>query len=342
MWSGSAQDDDDAAAARPADESEVLVRIDQFISGEAVACLADALILVESDGSILDANDAALEHYGRRREELLAMNMSDLTGPPLEPFFGGRPASSDETGVPHETQHRRSDGTLFPVEVCAATVFADGQTAVLHSVRDISPRREHEAAMSKMFQAAINVIGHVSESRDPYTTGHERRVSELATAIAIEMSLPESEITAIRLAGLIHDIGKVSVPVEILSVAGQLSSIEFEVVKDHPQAGYEILSSAGMDDTITELVYEHHERCDGTGYPRELAGGQLLMGSKILMVADVVEAMSSPRPHRPALGIEPALAEIVEGSGTRYDSHVAAACVRAFRERGFRFSDAQA
>lgn len=317
------------------------MRIDQFISGEAVSCLADGLLLVGADGSILDANVAAQAHYGRSLDEMRALTISDLAGPPLDDLFGrGHVPRADVTGMPYETQHRRSDGTLFPVEVCSATVVVDGQTLRLDSVRDITARKEHDAAQARMLQAVINVIGHVSESRDPYTTGHERRVAELATAIAVEMGLPEAEVTDIRLAGLIHDIGKVSVPAEILSVAGQLSSIEFEIVKDHSQAGWEILSSAGMDEKIAELVHQHHERCDGSGYPRELRGDQLLMGAKIMMVADVVEAMSSPRPHRPALGVEPALAEIVDSAGTRYDPVVAAACVRLFRERGFVFSDA--
>ena len=316
------------------------MRIDQFISGGAVNCLADGLLLVGTDGLILDANAAALGHYGRSLDEMRAMNVSDLSGPPAADESGGQRAPAVEYGVPYETQHRRSDGTLFPVEICSATVVADGQTALLSSVRDITRRKEHEAAQAKTLQAVINVIGHVSESRDPYTTGHERRVSELATAIAIEMDLSEADVTDIRLAGLIHDIGKVSVPAEILSIAGQLSSIEFEIVKDHSRAGYEILSAAGMDEKITELVYQHHERLDGSGYPRGLQGDQLLMGSNILMVADVVEAMSSARPHRPALGVGPALAEIEDGAGTRYHPQVAAVCVRLFRERGFAFTDA--
>ena len=316
------------------------MRIDQFISGQAVSCLADGLLLVGPTGFILDANAAALSNYDRSLDQMCSLHFHDLAAPPAAEGVGRHPLPAREDGLPYETLHRRGDGTLFPVEVCSATVSADGEPAVLYSVRDITQRKKQEAARDTMLTAMVNVIGSISETRDPYTAGHERRVSELATEIAIEMGLPGDDVADIRLTGLIHDIGKVAVPAEILSVAGQLSSIEFEIVKDHSQAGYDILTSAGMDDRIAELVHQHHERCDGSGYPRALHGDELLVGAKILMVADVVEAMSSPRPHRPALGVGPALAEIVDGAGKRYDTEVAAICVRLFRERGFAFSEA--
>jgi len=150
--------------------------------------------------------------------------------------------------------------------------------------------------------------------------------------------MPAEQIDEIRIAALIHDVGKISVPAEILSKPGKLSPIEFSLIKNHSEAGYQILTSAKMPEVLAETVYQHHERCDGSGYPRGLSSEDLLQGAKIIMVADVVEAMSSHRPYRASLGIEPALAEIELGAGERYDSAVAEACAAVF-SAGFAFTD---
>ena len=175
--------------------------------------------------------------------------------------------------------------------------------------------------------------------RDPYTAGHQRRVAELAVAIEREMGMPEADVADVRVAGLMHDIGKMSVPAEILSKPSALTPIEFTLIKGHSQAGYEIISSAHMPGPIAELVHQHHERCDGSGYPRGLVADELLEGAKVLAVADVAEAMMSHRPYRAGLGVDAALAEIERGSGQQYDPQVAEACIRVFRERGFEFSE---
>jgi putative nucleotidyltransferase with HDIG domain len=178
----------------------------------------------------------------------------------------------------------------------------------------------------------------VVETRDPYTAGHERRVSELATAIAGEMSVEGEELAALRLAGLIHDIGKIAVPSEILSKPGRLSQIELDLIKQHPASGYDILDAIDFGLPVAEIVLQHHERLDGSGYPRALTGESIRPGALILAVADVVEAMSSHRPYRPALGIAAALAEVKEHAGEKYDADVVAACVGLFEEQGFQFS----
>ena len=261
------------------------MRIDQFISGQAVDQLAGALVLAGLNGSVLDANQAALECYGYSDTEIRALTVRELMAPQQE----GQDGEADEgesVGVLHLALHRRSDGTPFPVEIRSAAVSADGQSALLYSVRDITGRKQTETVRQDMMTAVIGVLGSVSEIRDPYTAGHQRKVSELATAMAREMGMTNADVADIQLAGLMHDIGKVSVPAEILSVAGQLSSIQFEVVKDHAEAGYEILSAADLEGQIPELVRQHHERCDGSGYPRGLRADELLSGAKILMVAD--------------------------------------------------------
>jgi PAS domain S-box-containing protein len=205
---------------------------------------------------------------------------------------------------------------------------------------DLLDEREHHLEqLGKSLSSIIEVVGQVVETRDPYTAGHQRRVSELAVGIAQEMGLSADDVEEIRIAGLIHDVGKVSVPAEILSKPGRLSDMEFELVKAHAEAGYKIIASANMAGPTAEMVYEHHERCDGSGYPRGLKGSDLLLGSRVLMVADVVEAMCSHRPHRAGLASEEALDEIRSGSGTIYDSGAVEACLRLFLERQFEFSE---
>ena len=176
------------------------------------------------------------------------------------------------------------------------------------------------------------------ESRDPYTAGHERRVAELATALAAELGRPAEERETLRLAGLIHDIGKIAVPAEILAKPGRLSEVEFNLIRQHPQSGFEILEAIDFGGPVAELVLQHHERLDGSGYPGALTAPEILPGARILAVADVVEAMSSHRPYRAALGMEAALAEVSGGAGAKYDPEVVVACVRLFEELSFQFA----
>jgi len=184
----------------------------------------------------------------------------------------------------------------------------------------------------------IDIAGSMGEMRDPYTAGHQRRVAELATRIAQDLGMSDHEVADIRVAGLLHDMGKAGVPTEILGKPGTISSIELELIRGHAEAGYEIAVSANMEEPIPELIHQHHERCDGSGYPRGLLGDQMLEGAKVLAVADVVEAMMSHRPYRPALGIEAAMAEIERGAGSLYDAEVSKACVALFRGGHFEFS----
>jgi putative nucleotidyltransferase with HDIG domain len=175
------------------------------------------------------------------------------------------------------------------------------------------------------------------EMRDPYTAGHQRRVSKLACAIAREIGLPGAQIEGIRMAGEIHDIGKIYVPAEILSKPGKLTDIEFTIIKTHAQVGYDILKNIEFPWPIADIVVQHHERLNGSGYPAGLKGGAILPEANIIIVADVVEAMSSHRPYRPAHGIDTALAEIVQNKGVLYDAAVVDHCVRLFKEKRFSF-----
>ncbi len=173
------------------------------------------------------------------------------------------------------------------------------------------------------------------ESRDPYTAGHQRRVAELAKAIASEMGLPAHTVEGIHFGALIHDIGKIQVPSELLSKPTKLSKLEFELIKTHPQAGYEIIKGVEFPWPIALMALQHHERLDGSGYPQGLKGEAIALEARIIAVADVVEAMSSHRPYRPGLGIEAALKEIEDKRGKWFDARAVDCCVRLFRTKGY-------
>ena len=199
--------------------------------------------------------------------------------------------------------------------------------------------RELEASFHKVqetMEAAIQAISHTVELRDPYVATHQKRVSELACAIAKEMGLTAGQIDGIRAAGMLHDVGKITVPTEILSKPGELSAAEISLIKDHPKVAYDILKNVQFDWPVAQIILQHHERMDGSGYPYGIAGKDILMEARILAVADVVEAMCTDRPYRPALELEDALAELATGYGTLYDPEVVAACKKLLGEGRFK------
>ena len=197
--------------------------------------------------------------------------------------------------------------------------------ALQHSLSDLR----------KSLEGTIQAMAMTVESRDPYTAGHQRRVADLAVAIVGEMGINSDRVEGIRMAGVIHDLGKISVPSEILSKPGKINEYEFELIKNHAQVGYDILKEINFPWPIAQIVYQHHERMNGSGYPKGITGDDILMEARIIGVADVVEAMASHRPYRPALGIEVALEEISKNRGLFYDSDVADSCLRLFKEKGF-------
>lgn len=189
--------------------------------------------------------------------------------------------------------------------------------------------------LRRAIETTIQVLVLAVESKDPYTAGHQKRTANLARAIATEMGLPSERIEGIRMSGAIHDIGKISLPAEILSKPTQLSAIEFSLIKNHAQMGYDILRNVESSWPLAEIVHQHHERMDGSGYPRNLKGEEILLEARIMAVADAVEAMASYRPYRPALGIDAALEEIEKSKGVLYDRVAVEACLKLIREKGF-------
>ena len=237
-------------------------------------------------------------------------------------------------------------GKGIPVKFSAAPIQDDHgrRTGVVLVINDISEQKRSAAETANTLtrlrgamNSIIEAMAFTVETRDPYTAGHQRRVTDLARAIAGELGLSDDEIDGIRMAGVIHDLGKISIPAEILSKPGRLSPIEFELIKTHPRTGYEILKNIDFPWPVAQIVFQHHEKMDGSGYPLGASGSDILIESRVLAVADVVEAIASHRPYRAALGIEKSLEEIVKFRGIHFDPAVVDACVILFTERGFQF-----
>jgi PAS domain S-box-containing protein len=236
----------------------------------------------------------------------------------------------------------RKNGSLVDIGAHATLALLDNKPVILGVAQDIGERKKAQeeiqrymGRLEKAMMATVEAVSAMVEMRDPYTSGHERRVGELAAAIGAEMGLAEETITGLRMTGYVHDIGKISVPAEILSKPGRLTEIEFEIIKNHARSGYDILKGVEFPWPLPEVILQHHERLDGSGYPQHLKGDEIIQEARIMAVADVVESMASHRPYRPALGIEKALEEIERNSGRFYDPPVAEACLRLFREKGY-------
>ncbi len=243
---------------------------------------------------------------------------------------------------PYSVEALRKDGTPFILGVHKKRARFGGQPALIAVAQDITEKSRAEeqvkhyvARLERAVQSTIEVVSTIGERRDPYTHGHERRVGEIASAIAVEMGLDPICVEGVRIAGYLHDVGKISVPAEILSKPSKLSSVELELVKDHARQSYEILKTVEFPWPIADIAWQHHERLDGNGYPQGLKGDAILLEARILAVADTIEAMASHRPYRPGLGVDKALAEIERGCGTAYDPQVVDACMRLFRVNNY-------
>ncbi len=307
-----------------------------------------------TDG-IAIVQDSLFKYINPRAAELGGFLQEELTDAPfsrylatedlafLESTYSRNPADPDSSAI-FEAAIKRKDGTRISVELNTGPITYEGKRANLVILRDVSDRRQTEDELGRTLErlrkamgATIQAMSLTIETRDPYTAGHQKRVSDLARAIATEMKLCPEDIDAIRMAASIHDLGKISIPAEILSKPGKISEYEFRLIQNHPQIGYEILRTIEFPWPIAEIVLQHHERMNGSGYPNGLRGEEISLIARILSVADVVEAMVSHRPYRSALTLGEAIHEITKNRGSLYDPDAVDACKRLFIEGRFAF-----
>ena len=307
-----------------------------------------ALVLVGADRGIIDANVAFLDAFKIKGKE-------DVLGKPIiDTVLGAgdnelkeqhsriHKKSLEEGYVRAECIRRRKDGQLIPVEVREVRVPYGNEYASLIQYSDLSEQKDREEKLqnanyhlSHTTENLIFTVSGIIESRDPYTSGHQKRVAELSRQISLDLALDKEEIRGIYFAGLLHDVGKIQVPAEILNKPGRLTQLEMDLIKSHPEAGFEMLKNVLFPWPVGDMIKHHHERLDGSGYPDGLKGESLSIGVRILAVADVMESMMSHRPYRPALGMDAALEELQTGAGIKYDPQVVDVCVRLFRQKGF-------
>jgi len=303
-------------------------------------------------GEVLDTENHSMALYGEKRPtvaDLLVDGAVDLTAE-IRKWYGTRYRRSELL----EEAFEATGPFTFPgreprwLHFTSAAVRDGGGSLVgaVETMTDVSAlkRAEEELQITveklrKATAGIIRAIDLIVETRDPYTAGHQHQVARLAEAVAHEMGLPAEAAEAIYVAASIHDLGKIYVPAEILSKPGHISDIERGIIRTHPQVGYEILRSIDFPWPIAEIVLQHHERLDGSGYPRGLKDGDIRMEARILGLADVVESMGSHRPYRPTLGMERALAEIRKNRGTLYDAEVVDACLHLIEQGRFAFEE---
>ena len=306
------------------------------------------IIYKDTEGKIIRANKTLADR--------LEIPVKDMVGKTIEELFPKEQAENmrkDDKEVIISGKPKRDiiqpyttpDGIRWTITDKIPYKDKEGKIiGVIAFAKDITVQKKSEEELQQSYQrlkktmdATIDTMSNMIEAKDPYTSGHQQRVSQLTTAIAKELNLSPDKVEGIKIASLIHDIGKIGLPTEILSKPGKLTDIEFGLIKEHAQVGYDILKSIDFPFPIARIVLQHHERLNGSGYPNNLKGDEILLKAKIIGVADVVEAMSSHRPYRPALGIDPALEEISKNRGILYDPEVVDVCLKLFKEKGFKF-----
>ncbi len=292
-------------------------------------------------GLMVEVNDSFLESSGFSRAEVIGRTSVDL-GIWVDPLDRDRLLDivrKDGSAKNFESLIRYKSGDIRIALWSAERIDLDGRECMIASMRDITEqrttRKELEASLDKFARGltgTVQALAMTTEMRDPYTAGHQKRVAELSVAIAREMDFQDDRMNGLRMAASIHDLGKISIPAEILSRPAKLTPLEFSLIKGHSEVGYGILKDIDFPWPLARIVLEHHERMNGSGYPYGRNGALLLLESKVLMVADVVEAIATHRPYRPALGIDAALEEVVKNKGVLYEPAAVEACLAVFKK----------
>lgn len=309
----------------------------------------DAIVSVSLNKKVMSWNHGAEHIYGYRAADIVGSSIMKIVPKSVTQEFESymSVAAHGDSYSRYETINCHQDGHLFPVSLTISPLrFHEQIIGVTIVARDISSRRQaeqqlmisHRNLKSLMYET-VESLSTAHEKRDLYTAGHQRSVSMISCCIADEMNLSFDQVEGIRIAGLLHDIGKVCIPMAILAKPARLSPEEMALMKRHSEAGYEIVKNIPFAWPVKDIVLQHHERIDGSGYPQGLRGEQLLLEAKILAVADVLEAMSAHRPYRPALGLDAALQEVMDGAGVRYDKGVCDVAVKLFDDGVLRLED---
>lgn len=303
-------------------------------------------LYVVKDGKLAYANPRLAEMFGYAPEQMQDMDILELAAPEQRDAMLAaiRARQSDRAATGRDVfSGRRRDGSEIIIDVHSARIGARGEPIMMGVVLDVTAAKraeakaqEHVTHLQRVLDDTLRAISALGEIRDAYTAGHETRVGRLAAALGAELGISSNEQNALRMAGQVHDAGKIGIPAEILSKPSRLNALEYDLMKTHPQLGYDVVKFIDFRQPVAEIVLQHHERIDGSGYPRGLTAETMLPLAKILAIADVVEAMHSHRPYRAGLGIDIALDEIESNTGRLYDAGVSAACVRLFRQRGYR------
>jgi len=300
----------------------------------------DIIYTLDADGAFSYINPAWESILGYEKEKVIGRYFIDFVRREdigrFERYLDQVKNNKDTiTGFTGVLLTRDGGERLFSIS-CSPNFGPTGEViGAIGTIKDITELERHVEVLETALQSTIDAMAVIVESKDPYTSGHQKRVMDIAIAIAEEMGLDEDKIGGIRMAAMIHDIGKINVPAEILNKPGKLSDIEFKIIKTHPEAGYHILKNIEFMYPVAQIVRQHHEKMDGSGYPWGLSGDDILIESRVITVADVVEAMATDRPYRPSLGMAETLKEIEQGAGTLYDPEVVNACLKLFEEKGF-------
>jgi len=339
-----------AAERRERKQAQTAINESERKYREMIDFLPITVFEFDKEANITSTNQSAFEKFGYTQEDInRGLNARQILMPEdwdkarknIQGVLNGekKSDSSEYTAV-------RKDGSTFPVLIFSSPIIYQGNPIGLRgALIDITESKQAEANLIQSFKrlqkaldGTIHVLAVAAEKRNPYIAGHQQRVAELACAITKEMDLSEDQIKGIRMGAIIHDIGMISVPADILSKPGRLTDSEFSIVKNHSKAAYDILEGIEFPWPIAEMVHQHHERMNGSGYPRGLSGEDVIVEARILAVADVIEAMSSHRTYRPALGIDVTLEEISQNRDILYDPRVVDFCVKVITEKGFKYN----
>jgi len=303
-------------------------------------------ISIMQDGVTTYVNPRLAEIFGYAPEEMIGQPPTMIVAEEDHALVSEnirKRTSGELRSIQYSFTGKRKDGSRIAIGVHGTVATVDGRPAIIGMMQDISDKKRAEeqiqhyvVQLENAFMSTVQVATTLGEMRDPYTAGHQRKVAEIAVAIGAEMGFDARGQEGLRVAGYLHDIGKIRIPSEILSKPGKLSATEYQLVQGHAEASHEVLKGVEFPWPVAEVALQHHERMDGSGYPQGLKGDAIRLEARIVAVADVLEAMSSHRPYRPGLGVEKALAEIERGRGKAYDADVVDACLRLFRERDYR------